>query len=165
MALQLHTSLHDFTLWWSYVQQDYLFPCFGDQRTIFETSSSPLMQCPANLFLLSRIFWLIFGRLSYSSAFAIHVCCFQLTFRTVLSIRVQQSSSSFSILGVTVHASQPYNSTDLTVAANSLKLESSWERWLPDFSQFITCSLCCCFALFCWPFHPRTKILKIFSFL
>ena len=35
----------------------FLFPCFGAQRIMFDTGSSLLKQCPANLVLLSRIFW------------------------------------------------------------------------------------------------------------
>ena len=42
---------------------------FNVQGIIFKTGFSLLKSCPANLVLLSHIFWLIFGRLSYSSAF------------------------------------------------------------------------------------------------
>jgi len=80
------------------------------------------MQCPTSLHLLSEIFQVDkFCMWPYNYLFL--MCCVQLPFSAILSIRIYVSSKAYSTFFVSVHVLQPYRKIDSSKSAvNSLIL-------------------------------------------
>ena len=105
-------------------------PCEGVHMSMSLMSSSLLLQqCPACLFHLTLIVFVMGGRWLYSCCFV--ACCLQDLFNTAGNILVWLLSSFFSICLVNIHIVHPCSNINTTTAWKKTRFYFIGQVWLP----------------------------------